>query len=80
MKLCTSLCMNNQSLCEWALACAVGGQWTTTAKTRSLPDPLNGSRFMEVPDTQIQEAGPFIESLKAVPKTGLHNPWKNPER
>lgn len=35
---------------------------------------------MEVPHTQVFEASPFIESLKAVPKSGQHNPFKSPER
>ena len=26
------------------------------------------------------ETQPFIDSLRGVPKTGLHNPLKNPER
>jgi hypothetical protein len=29
---------------------------------------------------QPEETGPFVESLRAVPKSGLHNPLKNPER
>lgn len=28
----------------------------------------------------MEEIGPFVESLKACPKTGLHNPFKNKER
>ena len=42
----------------------VAGNWSQTAKKRVLPDPLNGTRFMEVPDTSIAEAAPFIASLK----------------
>lgn len=41
---------------------------------------MTGEDFMLIPDTQRDEAQPFIDSLKAVPKTGLHNPFKNPER
>ena len=33
-----------------------------------------------MPDTQPKETGPFVQSLKAVPKSGLHNPLKNVER
>lgn len=29
---------------------------------------------------QANEVSEFVKSLKAVPKTGLHNPLKNPER
>ena len=60
--------------------CAVAGRWVQSSKKRILPDPLDGSPFIEVPDTPASEAGPFIESLRAVPKHGLHNPFKNPER
>lgn len=43
-------------------------------------DPMNGEVFINVPDTQISEIQPFVDSLKSVPKSGLHNPLKNPER
>ena len=33
-----------------------------------------------VPDTQGDELGPFIQSMKSVPKSGVHNPLKNVER
>ncbi|GAX84814.1 hypothetical protein CEUSTIGMA_g12235.t1 [Chlamydomonas eustigma] len=58
----------------------VNGAWNETSKKRKLPDPLTGLNFMSVPDTQISEAGSFISSLKAVPKSGVHNAFKNPER
>lgn len=31
-------------------------------------------------DTKSDEIEPFIQSLRAVPKSGLHNPLKNVER
>jgi len=43
-------------------------------------DPLTGKPMCMFPDTQMDEIEPFIESLASVPKTGLHNPWKNKER
>jgi len=58
----------------------VNGAWTCTQKHRVLPDPLNGEPFIKVPDTQLSEIEPFITSLKAVPKSGVHNPLKNPDR
>jgi len=58
----------------------VFGEWIPTEKHLTLPDPLNGQPFLKCPDTQIYEIEPFVHSLKAVPKTGLHNPLKNPER
>ena len=46
----------------------------------TLPDPLNGDPFLLCPDTQLFEIEPFVHSLRAVPKSGLHNPLKNPDR
>eukprot|EP00877_Chromochloris_zofingiensis_P001060 jgi/Chrzof1/10955/Cz05g18170.t1 len=59
---------------------AVGGRWTSAAKTKTIPDPLNGEPFVELPDTQPNEIQPFVDSLKAIPKSGQHNPVKHPER
>jgi len=56
----------------------VGGQWVSDSKTMSIVDPLNGERFVEMPDTQ--DIAPFVAGLKSCPKTGLHNPLKNVER
>ncbi|KAL3136418.1 mitochondrial membrane protein [Trebouxia sp. C0009 RCD-2024] len=58
----------------------VNGNWHLPAKSKSIPDPYNGEKFVQVPDPQASEVGEFVKSLKAVPKTGLHNPLKNPER
>ncbi len=63
-----------------ARAAAVGGQWITSQKKKLLPDPMTGKPFQEVPDTQVAEADAFIQSLRSVPKSGVHNPFKNPER
>jgi len=35
---------------------------------------------MQVPSPAEAELGPFVESSRSCPKTGLHNPLKNPER
>ena len=68
-----------QNLCQ--------GQWwsdttLTTAARLSIPHPLDrdGHPLFTVPDTSLAEIAPFIESLRQCPKTGLHNPLKNPER
>jgi len=59
----------------------VGGEWGTAASKRQLPNPLTGDKsFLTVPDTQVSEIAPFVSSLRAVPKHGLHNPFKNPDR
>ena len=56
----------------------VGGEWLSDSNTMSVVDPLNGQRFIEMPDTQ--DIAPFVVGLKSCPKTGLHNPLKNVER
>jgi 1-pyrroline-5-carboxylate dehydrogenase len=57
----------------------LGGSWHQTSACRDdIPDPLYGGEFLRVPDTTDLE--PFIDSLRRCPKTGLHNPWKHPER
>ena len=58
----------------------VKGAWQGTKKYNDLPDPLTGKVMMKVPDTTLEEITPFIESLESVPKSGLHNPFKNKER
>ena len=58
----------------------VGGQWVDSAKSRQLLNPLTGEPCMTAPDTPVSEAETFVRSLQAVPKSGLHNPLKNPER
>jgi len=56
----------------------VGGAWVSDPKTMGIVDPMNGERFVEMPDTQ--DVAPFVARLKRCPKTGLHNPLKNIER
>eukprot|EP00535_Pseudo-nitzschia_heimii_P000642 CAMPEP_0197178960 /NCGR_PEP_ID=MMETSP1423-20130617/4068_1 /TAXON_ID=476441 /ORGANISM="Pseudo-nitzschia heimii, Strain UNC1101" /LENGTH=575 /DNA_ID=CAMNT_0042628787 /DNA_START=20 /DNA_END=1747 /DNA_ORIENTATION=+ len=63
----------------------VNGAWASdesTAKRIAIPHPLDAASqpIFSIPDTQISELGPFFESLRKVPKSGLHNPLKNPER
>jgi len=35
---------------------------------------------MKIPATSEEEIEPFIQSMQAVPKSGLHNPFRNKER
>ena len=61
----------------------VNGVWTKDTKSNLvIPHPMDRDAhpIFTVPDTQAEELGPFIESLRKCPKTGLHNPLKNPER
>lgn len=36
--------------------------------------------MLQVPDTQLYEVEPFVASMRSTPKSGMHNPFKNPER
>eukprot|EP00898_Chlorokybus_atmophyticus_P005137 jgi/Chlat1/5624/Chrsp369S05383 len=58
----------------------VNGKWSGTAEYEDIVDPLNGEVFIRAPDTKGAELQPFIASLQNCPKTGLHNPLKNPDR
>jgi 1-pyrroline-5-carboxylate dehydrogenase len=55
------------------------GKWNKgSGKYDDIVDPLNGEAFLRVPDTAEHDG--FIESLRRCPKSGRHNPLKNPER
>lgn len=58
----------------------MSGEWKTADHLLNLPDPLNGDIFMKVSDTKESDLRPFIQNAHAVPKSGLHNPFKHPER
>lgn len=61
----------------------VNGNWeTVTSAVITVPHPLDvdAPPIFTVPDTQISELDPFFKSLRKVPKSGVHNPLKNPER
>lgn len=58
----------------------VSGNWVTSNAIQTMPDPMNGDPFLHVADTSVDEIGPFIKSLNSCTKSGLHNPFKNPER
>lgn len=56
------------------------GEWGSAKATHDIVDPLTGQVFMNVPNTGMDEIEPFIKRMASVPRTGLHNPLKNPER
>jgi len=58
----------------------VGGEWVGTEKYVEHIDPMTGKPMLMIPNTQIHEIQPFIDSLKSCPKYGLHNPYHNKER
>lgn len=59
---------------------AVNGEWVESAKYVDTVDPWNGEAFIQTPDTTMEELPAFVKSSKQCPKTGLHNPLKNPHR
>ena len=56
------------------------GHWKHSKLSKTYPDPLNGEKFLCVSEISAEEIGPFVKSLKTCPKSGLHNPFKSPER
>jgi 1-pyrroline-5-carboxylate dehydrogenase len=70
--------LNKSTPCK--LCNLVGGKWIGAKKYLDIIDPMNGDPFIQMPDTKVDELGPFIESINAVPKSGLHNPFKNVDR
>lgn len=60
----------------------VDGKQTTTRSIMEIVNPMNKdvSPIFTIPDTQLDEIEPFIKSLRKCPKSGMHNPLKNPER
>eukprot|EP00434_Breviolum_minutum_P024381 symbB.v1.2.021531.t1/scaffold1865.1/size98072/8 len=57
-----------------------GGNWTTSKYSQEIVDPMNGDVFLKVPNTGMEEIEPFVQRMASVPRSGLHNPFKNPER
>ena len=41
----------------------VQGEWTSPSQYIDLVDPLNGDKMIKIPDTQMDEISPFVESL-----------------
>ncbi len=57
----------------------LAGRWRDAESVRDdIVDPMNGELFLEVPDTG--DIAPFVTSLRSCPKSGLHNPFSNPDR
>jgi 1-pyrroline-5-carboxylate dehydrogenase len=58
----------------------VNGKWCNTKKYDKVFHVLNGTLRHKVPNTSKRELLPFINSIQSTSKSGLHNPFKNPER
>ena len=57
----------------------VSGSWEDSdSGYAEIIDPMNGEVFLKVPDTQ--QHAPYIAGLRSCPKSGMHNPLKNPQR
>jgi hypothetical protein len=66
----------------YAVSNLVQGQWKDSKEYLTIPHPLDKDAppLFTVPSTQIDELDDFYVSLRSCPKSGLHNPLKNPER
>ena len=61
----------------------VNGEWSQSKeKPLAFPDPLDSRNesHLLIPNTSTKEIEPYLNSLAKCPKSGLHNPLKNPER
>jgi 1-pyrroline-5-carboxylate dehydrogenase len=63
----------------------VQGSWQpecNATKKILIPHPMDKDAhpIFSLPDTSVEELGPFIKSMESVPKSGLHNPLRNVER
>lgn len=67
-------------ICVLAVCCSVGGEWKESTEYSTIIDPWNGESFIQCPNTTKEEVPDFAKSLRQCPKSGLHNPLKNPER
>lgn len=70
------------SIDPYAVRNCVGGKWVPARRVMNIPHPLDKHKFdiFSIPDTQVNELEPFLSSLRAVPKSGVHNPLKNNDR
>jgi hypothetical protein len=66
----------------YAVSNCIDGKWTQAKATMTIPDPMNKDAhpIFTCPDTTVDEIQPFLDSLRKVPKSGVHNPLKNPAR
>jgi len=65
----------------------VDGEWKneniSSDKKIEIPHPLNRDAplpLYTILDTQVEDLEPFVNSLRQIPKSGVHNPLKNPHR
>lgn len=64
-----------------AVSNIVDGKQTTARSVAEIVNPMNkDANIFTIPDTQADELEPFVKSLRNCPKSGMHNPLKNPDR
>lgn len=66
----------------YAVPNLVDGNWTNAKSAMEIIHPLDKDAppIFTISDTQPDELAPFLASLRKIPKSGVHNPLKNPER
>lgn len=66
----------------YAVQNIVSGRWQSAKTSLVIPNPMNknGPPVCTLPNTSIDELGPYVTSLQGVSKSGMHNPLKNVER
>ena len=70
---------------EWFSRCKANIQYMLVedqANTRQQGVTADLEKFLvvQVPNTGMEEIEPFVQRMASVPRSGLHNPFKNPER
>ncbi len=59
----------------------VRGKWEKAKEYYNIPDPITGDPLLKHPlNVANEEFDKFIDGFSSCPKSGLHNPLKNPER
>lgn len=58
----------------------INGQYYNPHKVKKIFNKVDNSLLFSVANTTIDELKPFYNSMKKIPKSGLHNPFKNPQR
>eukprot|EP00913_Durusdinium_trenchii_P032490 g30418.t1 len=59
-----------------------GGSWSKSKHSQETAWGLElpSGDQIEVPNTGLDEIEPFVQRMASVPRSGLHNPFKNPDR
>lgn len=71
------------SAVPYAVSNCVGGEWSESSSTvMEIIHPLDKDAhpIFTVPAISADEISPFVESLRKISKSGVHNPLKQPER